>query len=89
MLGTGAILTVMGGFALLVATPFTISAATCTKCGQHDVSLWPMMVVGGVFAAVGIPLIIVGAQKVPAAPPPAPRAALLLGPSAAAMRVQF
>ena len=90
MLGTGAILTVIGGFGLLVATPFTISAATCgTRCGQHDVSLWPMMVAGGVFLSVGVPLIIVGSQKVSDPPPPAARPALLVGPTGAAMRVQF
>jgi len=60
----GGLLMGLSGVALLISTPFTISAATCDdSCGQHDVSLWPMMVASGAVFAGGTAMLVIGLNE--------------------------
>jgi hypothetical protein len=61
-------------------------------CGQDDSERTGaiLMITGGVLLAGGIPMLVVGARKVPADPAPqSPTATLLLGPAGASLKGRF
>ena len=74
------------------------NAQICDNKGQSKAAGVGLMVVGAVGVGVGIPMFVVGSgppnkPKAPATPapasPPPPKAALVIGPASAALRVAF
>jgi len=92
--GVGTIATITGAFTLYSALSYPCQAVCtdqgCVACSGNsgETSGIVMIAVGGVSLAAGIPLLILGAQRVPADPIP-PMATLVLRPGTISLEGRF